>query len=151
MTQNGPKLYLSGHGNPLGNGRPSMETGVTTVSAALRRGAVAGLILGTVAVIAGLLLPTATADEWVYTWVLGTSLILGIIGTVAGLVFTVMARTAGRWIQGRYPIEMRDYFYKHYLAGAVSLERTFLYSGVPSLIVGMMLILSMVLQGKTKF
>lgn len=121
--------------------RPAPDT---TVLRALRTATLAGLVLGTVVVLA--LLVVNTPDVDVVVW--GGSLLLGVLATVAGLVFAGMTRVVGR---GEQRALGRDHVREQFLPAAVGLERSFLYVGVPLLITGIMLSVSLLLQGESLY
>lgn len=123
---------------------PSMAeaTKDTTLAGALRRAAAIGLVLGTVVVVVLLLLDSSDLD--VVVW--GSSLLLGVLGTLAGLVFAGMTRVVGRG-EGRALGEQHRT--EHFLPEAVRLERSFLYVGVPLLVTGVLLSASLLLQGES--
>lgn len=109
---------------------------------ALRHSAAAGLVLGSLVVVALLVLGDTDVD--VVVW--GASLLLGIIGTATGLVFAGMTRLVGR---GESHALGRDHVQERFLPEAVGLERSFLYVGVPLLVTGLLLSGSLLLQGET--
>ena len=122
-------------------GRPAPDT---TVRRTLRTAGLAGLVLGTVVVL--LLLVVGDEDVDVVVW--GGSLLLGILGTLTGLVFAAMTRVVGR---GEQRALGKQHAQESFLPAAVGLERSFLYLGVPLLVTGLMLSVSLVLQGENLF
>lgn len=121
--------------------RPAPDT---TVLRALRTAALAGVVLGSVVVLALLVVDDKDVD--VVVW--GGSLLLGVLGTITGLVFAGMARAVG-WNEQR--VLGREHAREQFLPAAVGLERSFLYLGVPLLVTGILHNLSLVLQGVNLF
>ena len=116
----------------------------TTVLRTLRKAALAGVVLGSVVVLALLVVDDKDVD--VVVW--GGSLLLGVLGTISGLVLAGLAR-AVTWNEQRFL--GREYARTQFLPGAVVVERSFLYLGVPLLITGLLHSTSLVLQGVNLF
>ena len=106
----------------------------------LRKAAVAGALLGSVVVLVLLVV-----DD-VVVW--GGSLLLGILGTITGLVFAGMARAVS-WNEER--VLGRKHAREQFLPSALGLERSFLYFSVPLLITGVLHSVSLILQGENLF
>lgn len=117
----------------------------TSVRYALRKSAKIGLVLGAGAVVLMLLVDNDSIIE-VVVW--GGSLLVGVLGTAAGLVFAGMARlVAGSERRALGERHTRELF----MPEVVGLERSFLYFAVPLLITGLLLSVSLLLQGESLF